>query len=128
MSEEKQESGQVNTGATEAAPNQVTKTDNSKTCAVLAYLLVGIVWYFADEELKKSDLAKFHVKQSLNLLIISLVGSMALGLIIVIGWMLLPLFQLAVAVLAIIGIINAINSDKKLLPIVGQYADKYLKF
>ena len=40
---------------------------NEKLCAILSYLLIGIVWYFADDKLRKSEFAKYHVKQGLFL-------------------------------------------------------------
>ena len=38
---------------------------NEKLVAILAYFLVGIIWYFADENMKNSSLAKFHTKKIL---------------------------------------------------------------
>ena len=35
-------------------------TSNNKLCAALSYLLIGIIWYFADEKMKSSSFAKFH--------------------------------------------------------------------
>ena len=29
--------------------------DNAKVAAILAYLLIGIIWYFADEKIKKKN-------------------------------------------------------------------------
>ena len=51
----------------------MAKDDNSKLVAILSYFLVGVIWYLVDEKVKKSPLAKFHVKQALNLMIISIV-------------------------------------------------------
>ncbi len=109
--------------------------DNGKLVAILAYFLVGIVWYFADEKVKGSSLAKFHVKQSLNLMVISVVLHIALSVLMGGMYMLMPiiallsmLINLAVFVLWIMGIIYAINDEQKPLPIVGEWAAKYLKF
>lgn len=103
------------------------KASDAKVCALLAYLAIGIIWFFVDDKMKASEFAKFHVKQALVLMIASLGGHLILGLIPLLGWIALPLFSLAVFALAVIGIINAVNGEKKELPIIGQFADK-LKF
>jgi len=109
--------------------------DNSKLVAILSYFLVGIIWYFADEKVKGSSLAKFHVKQSLNLIVVSMSLSIvfrvlgtALFFIWGMLWWIWSLVSLALFVLWIFGLISAINSTEKEIPIVGQFADKYLKF
>ena len=94
-----------------------------KMCAILAYLLVGIIWYFADEKMKKNKLANFHVKQALVLVVASLVGNALLFATLVFFW-LIPLFQIAVLVFVVMGIINANNEKEKELPIIGQFAKK----
>lgn len=103
-------------------------TNDGKTCAILSYLIVGIIWYFADDKMRNNEFAKFHAKQGLNLLIISFAGNLILGIIPIIGWMLLPIFGIAIFILWIMGLISSINGEKKMVPIIGQYADKYLKF
>ena len=102
-----------------------TEIENEKVCAILSYLLVGIIWYLADEKMKKSQLAKFHAKQGLVLLIVSVAGHIILTLIPIIGWVILPFFSLVILIFAILGIINAANSTHKELPIIGQFGDKF---
>ena len=114
--------------------------DNSKICAILSYLLVGIVWYFADENMKKNNFVKFHVKQGLNLLIIavafSIVWSIVVTILVVVtfgmaGFILGPLgylISLCWIALMVFGIYYAANNMQKPLPVLGQFADKYLKF
>lgn len=106
---------------------KTTKIENENLAAALCYFLVGVIWYFADEKMKKSNLVKFHVKQALNLLIISAVINTVLG-ISIIGLVLMPLFGLFFFIVGIIGFIGAINSEKKAVPIIGGFAEKYLKF
>ena len=97
--------------------------EEGKVCAILAYLLLGVIWYFVDEKMKKNNFTKYHVKQALVLFIVSLVGSLALGVTIFLAW-LIPFFQLVIFVLMIIGIMNASGGEKKQLPVIGQFADK----
>ncbi len=101
-----------------------TEIQQGKICAMLAYLLIGIIWYFVDEKMKKNNFAKYHVKQALVLLIISLAGSIVLSMTFVLIW-LIPVWQIAVFVLIVIGIMNANNGQKKELPIIGKFGEKF---
>ncbi len=108
------------------AQNNSVNVAGGKVCAILAYLLVGIIWYFADEKMKKNTFAKFHVKQSLVLLIVSVILQ-AIGMIIpVIGWFLiLPLSGIFSLVWIVLGILSAINGQYKELPLIGKYSTKF---
>ncbi|MCK5061314.1 DUF4870 domain-containing protein [Candidatus Parcubacteria bacterium] len=108
----------------ETKKESTCEADNGKTAAILAYLLIGIIWFFADEKLKKNEFAKFHVKQAIVLLIISVSGGIILGLIPILGWILLPFFSIASFAFCVLGIINAAQNEKKELPFIGSYAKK----
>jgi uncharacterized membrane protein len=116
------------------------KDDSSEGvgCAALSYLLVGIIWYFADDNMRKNNFAKFHVKQALVLLIAWVIVSVALsilgvilGFLPIIGWVtvwiLWFVFGVGFFILWIMGIIAAATSKQKILPVIGDFADK-LKF
>jgi uncharacterized membrane protein len=68
-----------------------------------------------------SRYGRFHANQGLVLLIVSVLGSIILGWIPLIGAILQPLFQIAVLVLAIMGLVNALNGRAKALPFIGQW-------
>lgn len=92
--------------------------------AVLAYIgpLVIISYAMANND----PFVKFHVKQGLVLIVISL----AMWVFRSMMWnffMIFNLVHLAVFVLAIIGIINAVQGKEKELPLVGTFA-KYFTF
>ena len=101
--------------------------EEGKVCAILAYLLVGIIWYFADEKMRKNEFAKFHAKQGLVLIIASVLVNVALQILPYLGWAVIPAFQIVILVLVVLGIINAANGATKELPVIGQLANK-LKF
>jgi uncharacterized membrane protein len=106
------------------AKTSSTETKDGKVCAILAYLLVGIIWYFVDEKMKKNTFANFHVKQALVLLIVSLAVSILLGMTFILAW-LIPFWQVVIFVMIIIGMINANNEQKKELPIIGKFGNKF---
>ena len=102
------------------------KVENEKLVAILSYFLIGIIWYFVDEKMKKSAFAKFHVKQALVFTIISSIVIVVGTIIPVLGWfVILPLGGIAMTILGIMGIINAINLKTKELPVIGKYAKKF---
>lgn len=66
----------------------------------------------------------FHIKQGLVLF----VGEIAVWFLMAMFWFLFPLWQLvnlAILVLAILGIINALGGKEKELPFVGKYAKNF---
>jgi uncharacterized membrane protein len=93
------------------------KETNKWICAV-AYLIFFIPLLIDGD----NEEYKFHANQGLNLLLLSVVIG-AIGTVIpVIGWfLLLPIGGLLCFVLAIMGIVNAINENMKELPLIGKF-------
>lgn len=89
--------------------------------AIVAYILffVPLLTEFRDD-----PFVKFHVKQGL-VLFLAAVGVGIFSMVPIIGWLLALPLNLALLVLWIIGIINAVNGEKKPLPLIGQYADNF---
>jgi len=85
--------------------------------AGLSYLLFFLPLIACPE----SKYARFHANQSLILLIVSIAGNIILGIIPVIGWILLPIFGLAVLAGMIIGMINGFGGKAKKLPLIGGF-------
>jgi uncharacterized membrane protein len=103
------------------------ESKNSQLCAILSYLLIGIVWYFVDDNMKKDEYVKYHVKQSIILILFAIIWSIILQIISSILFFLGPLIAILnyiPMIFAIIGIINALNFKKNELPIIGNYASK----
>lgn len=87
--------------------------------AVLAYFgpLIIISYIFA----KDDPFVKFHIKQGLVLLIIQAILWIVGWYMLFFIWPIIRLVRLAVGILAIIGIIRAIQGEEKALPIVGEW-------
>lgn len=112
---------------------------NAKLVSILAYFLIGVIWYFVDPSLKNEKLTKFHVKQSLNLAILSILSGVVISAITpilifipIVGWLALIILSMVVPIffliLFIMGIISAVNEKMTPIPIVGFLANKYLTF
>ena len=117
----------------------MSKHEHGKVCAILSYFLVGIIWYFVDEKMRKDSFAKFHAKQALFLLITSFVVSILLGVLSTIlfiipfigaifAGLLGTIVSLAILILWLFGVIYAATENKKVVPIIGSYAEKIFNF
>lgn len=94
----------------------ISGADQNKAIAALAYLIFFLPLLVA----KNSKLAMYHANQGLVLLLLSIAVNIIGGIIPVIGWFLIvPLGNLLVFILFILGIINALKGKEKPLPIVG---------
>lgn len=102
------------------------KVENEKLVAILAYVfIIGIIWYFVDEKIQKSSLAKHHVQQGIVLTLTSIAINFVGSAIPVLGWfIILPLGNLLVFILWIIGIVYALQEKQKNIPLIGQFGKK----
>ncbi len=101
---------------------------DKKTLSIISYItIIGwLVAYFSNSE--KSTLAKYHLKQSFGLFLISVVVGIILGVLLAI----IPIpfidniYSLGILVLMILGIVNANSEEEKPLPIIGtMFEDKF---
>ncbi|GGA07994.1 hypothetical protein GCM10008018_62150 [Paenibacillus marchantiophytorum] len=94
-----------------------TDIQNNKGMAIVAYILFFIPLIAA----KDSKFAWYHANQGLTLLVTAVIVNVILGIIPFIGWILLPLANLAIFILAILGIVAAAQGQAKPLPLIGKY-------
>ncbi|MBB6369667.1 DUF4870 domain-containing protein [Chryseobacterium shigense] len=102
---------------------------NNKTLSIVSYItLIGwLVAYISGKD-NVDSLLKYHLKQSLGLLVTSIVFNIVLGILISImpSLSLLSLIGFVFLALLVIGIINAANEVQKPLPIIGKmFEDKF---
>ncbi len=110
---------------------------NEKLCAILSYLLIGIIWYFADDKMRQSSFVKYHAKQGIVLILAEVLYSLVLSILFSI--LFIPLMfggflfgimqiyrilQIIPLIFVIVGIVNAANGKEKELPLIGKYAEK----
>lgn len=111
------------------------------TTGLIAYLtLIGFVIALVLNNEKKGatrSFGAFHLRQSLGLMFTAIAISIGLAILSVILMVIFfgsaiimsiiwPLFSLGILVLLIIGVINAVNGQKKELPIIGSFITKTL--
>lgn len=92
--------------------------NNEKVMAILAYL--GVLVIIPILVAKDSDFVMYHANQGLVLFIAEII-LFAIGIVPILGWLISFLGYIGAMVLAIMGIINAVNKKKKPLPLIGGY-------
>lgn len=108
-------------------------TDNGKTASIVSYFwFIGwLIAYFAMYKDNKTDLARYQLRQTLLFHIATTVISYGLGLlfgILIVStgglsiYYLLRIVQVGFLILWIIGLIGAINAEKKPIPFIGERA------
>ena len=119
MDTQPQEGAQPNQQPSNAGPSA---GDNKKLMAVFAYVgpLIIVSYIVA----KDNPFVKFHIKQGLVLFIIE-IAVWFLGMAFWPFWMLLQIVNLAMLILSIVGIINAVQDKETELPVVGHFAKSF---
>ena len=107
---------EFNNTADTTAEYDAQDIEKNKVMAVLAYILFFIPLLAA----KDSKFARFHTNQGLVLFLGGIIASVV-AVIPVIGWIIAPIAGLVITVLAVIGIINALNGRAKELPVIGKF-------
>jgi len=111
-------------------PNQPEKkadkkdVEDNKIMAIIGYIFPILFFIpLLSDETKKSPFAKFHANQQLIFLIFCLGGWILSSflMVILIGFVLMPLVFIASFVFMIMGIINSVNGEMKKLPIIGKF-------
>lgn len=101
--------------------------EKNKVMAALAYLLFFLPLVACPD----SKFGRFHANQGLLVLIASVGGGIVIAILsailtliswrlIIIGSLLYTVFYIAIAVLVVLGIINAVNGKAKELPLIGH--------
>ncbi len=107
---------------------------DQKTIAWVSYItLIG--WIIAlvsyNSSPVKSSLAKFHLRQSLGIMLTGMVlyfGIMILGFIMPFFFMLFFIVWIAMIILLILGLVAAVNGEEKRVPVLGDLYQRTLTF
>lgn len=104
--------------------------EEGKTTAIIAYVtVIGLIIAFVMNSEKKNSFAAYHIRQSLGILVLSL-GVWILYLLLSL-LVYLPLFStllyLALLVFWALGLIAAVQGQKKPVPIVGEQFQRWFR-
>ncbi len=113
--------------------NPFPNADNGKTAGIISYFtIVGwLIAYFAFHQNNKTSLGSYQLRQTLLFHIGSIVLWFGLSFVFSMIWVstgiysfyyLFRIVQIGLFILWIIGLIGAINGDKKPIPLIGDRA------
>lgn len=108
-------------------PGSTARAGEDKTIAVVSYLtFIGLIIAFIMNNDRKYPLASFHIKQSLGLTICSIALSIV-GVIPILGWIVSIFGLFFLLYLWIMGLLNALNSQTKPVPFLGEKFEEWFK-
>ncbi|HHX31675.1 MAG: hypothetical protein GX670_10190 [Bacteroidales bacterium] len=107
--------------------NEVTRDTQDKTIAIVAYLtIIGLVVALVLNNEKRDLFAKYHIRQSLGLVLTSLALSL-INVIPILGWIVSMVGAFVLLYMWVMGLLNAINGREKPVPILGEKYEEWLK-
>lgn len=95
-----------------------SEANNDKTMAIVAYIIFFIPLLISKN---RSAFLNYHINQGLSLFIVSLVGSLVLGIIFSSLSSISNLWNLLMIILMVMGIINVSKNETKPLPVIGNW-------
>jgi uncharacterized membrane protein len=105
--------------------------EEGKTFAILSYALslIGIPFFIVPLIMRNNEFSLYHAKQNLILWLAG-IAVYIVGLIlsaICIGFIILLAGGIALLVLTIMGLVNAVQGEAKPLPLIGPWGEEWFK-
>lgn len=103
-----------------------SSSDNGKIVAIAAYFsLIGLIVAFVLHNNDRTELGAYHIRQSIGIIVLSI---FLLGTVMVIGiGLLIWIVQVGVFVYWVLGLVSAIQGEKKPVPILGEQFQEWFK-
>ncbi|MEO8933288.1 MAG: hypothetical protein ABI295_03190 [Xanthomarina sp.] len=104
--------------------NNSTPVNEGKNIAVIAHItVIGLLIAFVMNNEKKNVFASFHIRQMLGLALTGFTLGV-IGMVPIIGWLISFVGFFILIFMWIMGLMNAINGNEKVMPILGnKYAE-----
>jgi uncharacterized membrane protein len=105
--------------------------EEGRTFAILSYALsfISIPFFLVPLIMRNNDFSLYHAKQCLMIwlagIAVGVVGSLLM--VVCIGVILLPAGMIFLLVLAVMGLMNAVQGLQKPVPVIGKYAEDWFK-
>ncbi|WP_026451688.1 DUF4870 domain-containing protein [Aequorivita capsosiphonis] len=118
---------ETNTPTQKTTEEPTSIIEQGKTIAIISYITIfGLLIAFIMNNDKKNTFAAYHIRQCIGLVSVGL-ASYIIGKIPFVGWLISLLVGIFLLVLWIIGLIAAINGEKKPVPILGEKFQEWFK-
>ncbi len=117
---------QLKLSATMDNPNPTQTGTDPKVVAIVSYItLIGLIIAIVLNN-PKSDLGSFHIRQALGITLLAIVGSF-LNIIPILGQILYIVIILGTLVLWVIGLVSAVQGEKKPVPVLGEKFQEWFR-
>ncbi len=101
--------------------------EEGKTMAIVAYITIfGLIIAFFINNDKKNPFTAFHIRQSLGLGLIGITLSIA-SYVPFLGWIISMLGSVVLIILWAMGLIGAVNGERKPAPFIGEKFQEWFK-
>ena len=111
---------------TNPTPAPAASGMDGKSIAIISYFTwIGWIIAFVMFNSNKSQLAAYHIRQSLLLMILGILCYIVQIMLIFVpflGWAIVCLLWVGLLVLWVLGLISAINGQEKPIPVIGNLA------
>jgi uncharacterized membrane protein len=104
--------------------------EEGKTIAIVAYItFIGLIIAFVMNNEKQNDFARFHIRQSLGIIVLSMVTSAFFFIFgSLFSFPFLPtIINFLLVILWVIGFIGAIQGEMKKVPLLGDQFQDWFK-
>ena len=104
-----------------------TDIEKGKNTAIVSYITIigSVIAIFMNQDENKSEFASFHIRQALGIFLSFFLLGYPIGYFN--SWMVTSAFWLFIFILWIYGFLGALNGEKKLVPLVGEFYQNLFK-
>ncbi len=110
-----------------ATERSLSISEKEKTGGILSYItIVGLIIAFVQNQEEKSEYVNFHVRQNLGIGLFG-IAIWVVNVIPLLGQIIWIVGMLALFVFWVMGLMGAINGERKPVPIVGEHFQEWFK-
>lgn len=104
-----------------------TDIEKGKNTAIVSYITIigSVIAIFMNQDENKSEFASFHIRQALGIFLSFFLLGYPIGYFN--SWMVTSAFWLFIFILWIYGFLGALNNEKRLVPLVGEFYQNLFK-
>ncbi|AWM14695.1 hypothetical protein NHF50_12885 [Flavobacterium sp. NRK F10] len=101
--------------------------EKGKNTAIISYITIigSVIAIFMNQDENKSNFASFHIRQALGIFLTFFLLGYPIGYFN--SWMVSSAFWLFIFILWIYGFLGCLNNEKRIVPIVGDFYQKFFK-
>ncbi|WP_338812221.1 hypothetical protein V9L05_12525 [Bernardetia sp. Wsw4-3y2] len=110
-----------------ATERSISISDKEKSNGIIAYItIIGWVIAFVQNQEQKSEYVNFHIRQMLGIGVAGIALSVV-NIIPLLGWLISILGIIPLVIFWVMGLMGAINGERKPVPIIGEHFQEWFK-